>query len=105
MADYIISILRSNPFVVMSWGFHNAIAIENGIAFMVQGYLFTGRVEVVYDEGQDLFTVRLRNADGTVKKEQDGIYSDGVLSTIDELVEKAPNYEERVRRDYGFLSR
>ena len=104
MANYILSILKSQIFVVMSWGFHNARVIENGLAFYVQGYLHTGRVEVVYDEGWDLFTVRTIKANGSVKEHVEGIYLDGLVDCIDRLVEYCPNYKERVRTDYGLLN-
>ena len=74
LAKYILSILRTELMVVLSWGFHGAKVIENGISFLVQGYKHTGRVEVVYDEGWDLFNVRIINRDGTLKEEQEGIF-------------------------------
>ena len=104
MAQYILSILRMQLMVVFSWGFHSAYAIENGLAFFVNGYLHKGKVEVVYDEGWDLFTVRTINGDGTVKEQQEGVYIDGLVAAIDAMVEKCPDYKERVRKDYG-LSR
>ena len=101
MSQYILSILRMQLIVVFSWGFHSAYAIENGLAFFVNGYLHKGKVGVVYDEGWDLFTVRTINGDGTVKEQQEGVYIDGLVTTIDAMVEKCPNYKERVRKDYG----
>lgn len=68
LANYILSILRTQICVVMSWGFHGAFVIENGLGFFVQGYLHKGRVEVIYDEGWDLFTVRTVKSDGGVKE-------------------------------------
>lgn len=100
MAKYILSIFKNYISIVLSWGFHKPIAIENGIRFNVEGYLFTGQVEVLYDEGYDLFNIRLLNPNGSVKTEQDGIYLDGLVDTIDKLVEYCPNYEERVRKTY-----
>lgn len=82
---------------------HNAVAIENGLRFTVNGYLHQGKVEVLYDEGYDLFRVRLLNPDGSVKTEQDGIYIDGLVSTIDGLVERCENYKERVTKGYGLI--
>lgn len=79
------------------------MSIENGLSFKVQGYKHTGRVEVLYDEGADLFTVRIINRDGTLKDQQDGIYVDGLVETIDNLVEKTDDYRERVRRDYSIV--
>lgn len=101
MAKYILAILRSQLMVVLSWGFHAATAIENGLAFQVQGFKHTGRVEVIYDEGWDLFTVRTINQDGTVKEQNEGVYVDGLVDTIDEMVERTPDYASRVRKQYG----
>ena len=104
MAKYILNILRTELMIMFSCGFHSAYAIENGLGFYVTGYIHKGKVEVVYDEGWDLFIVRTINRDGTVKEQQDGIYADCLVSTIDAMVEKCPNYKERVKKDYG-LSR
>lgn len=101
MAKYILAILRSQLMVVFSWGFHAATAIENGLAFQVQGFKHTGRVEVLYDDGWDLFTVKTINQDGTVKEQNEGIYVDGLIDTIDEMVERTPDYATRVRNQYG----
>ena len=101
MAQYILSILRTQLMIVFSWGFNNARVIENGLAFYVQGYKHTGRVEVVYDEGWDLFNVRTINKDGSVKEQQEGIYADGLVDCIDRLVEKTNDYASRVRETYG----
>ena len=101
MAKYILAILRSRLMIVFSWGFHNATVIENGIAFQVQGYKHTGRVEVIYDEGWDLFNVRTINQDGTIKEQQEGIYADGLVDCIDRMVEKTDDYTARVRNQYG----
>ena len=101
MARYILSILRTELMIMLSWGFHSAYALENGLGFYVNGYLHQGKVEVEYDEGWDLFIVRTINRDGTVKEQQEGIYADGLVSTIDAMVEKCPNYKNRVMKDYG----
>lgn len=100
MAYYIISIFKHYISIVLSWGFHNPVAIENGLRFSVQGYLHTGKVEVLYDEGWDLFTVRILNPDGSTKKEIEGVYIDGLVSTIDSEVEKCHNYASRVKKQY-----
>ena len=100
IAKYILSILRYYPAIVMSWGFHHAVAIENGIRFNVQGYLHTGKVEVLYDEGYDLFTVRLLNPDGSVKQTEDGVYLDCLVNVIDGMVERCENYSQKVKETY-----
>ena len=101
MANYIIEILKHYIITVMSWGFHKPMAIENGLRFNVQGFLHTGTVEVLYDEGYDLFTVRALNADGSVKAIQDGVYLDGLVSVIDGMVERTDDYAARVKKQYG----
>ena len=101
IAEYIIKVLRTQVVVVMSWGLHDAKAIEDGLAFQVQGFKFTGRVEVVYDEGWDLFDIRLINEDGSVKEQVEGVFVDGIISTIDNLVEHTSDYKVRVKRAYS----
>ena len=101
MAQYIISIFKYYLHIVFSWGFSNPQPIQNGLRFHVQGYIHTGLVEVIYDEGYDLFQVRTLNRNGSVREERDGIYLDGLVDTIDRMVEKVPDYEKRVRQAYG----
>ena len=101
IAEYILRVLRAQIVLVMSWGFHNAKAIENGIAFNVEGFIFQGRVEIVYDEGWDLFDIRLVNEDGSIKDEAQGVFVDGIVSTIDNMVEHTSDYKERVKKEYS----
>ena len=97
MADYIISILRTKLMIVFSWGFHSASAIENGLKFSVNGYKYQGEVVVTYNEGTDLFDVKL-TATG---KEIDGIYADNLVNVIDTQIEYCDNYEEKVKETYN----
>lgn len=101
MAKYILSILRSQVGIVMSWGFHKAFALQDGLGFRVQGFLFTGIVRVHYDEGSDTFNVRLERRDGSLYKERQDVYFDELVNVIDGLVERCPDYENRVRQEYG----
>ncbi|MBR1596091.1 MAG: hypothetical protein IJ665_05300, partial [Phocaeicola sp.] len=66
IAGYILSIFRTNPFVVMSWGINPAsiIIVEVGVKFHVQGFIHTGYVQVVLNEGEDLFEVTLISEEG-----------------------------------------
>ena len=86
--------------VVLSWGFNSPIAIADGLRFKVQGFKFTGTVEVIYNEGTDLFNVHLSN--GTVVA--DG-YVDSLVEVIDGLVERTNDYKERVKKEYGLINR
>ena len=65
IAGYILSIFRTNPFVVMSWGINPAsiTIVEVGVKFHVQGFIHTGFVQVVLNEGEDLFEVTLISED------------------------------------------
>ena len=105
MARYILRILRSQLMVMLSWGFHSAVTIENGFAFFVNGYLHKGKVEVVYDEGCDLFTVRTIKRDGSVKQQEEGVYLDCLVNVIDTMVERCPDYKERAKKDYGISNK
>ena len=87
MAKYILSIFRTQPMIVFSWGFHGAYAISNGLLFSVNGYLHQGDVEVRYDEGADLFVVNTLNEDGSIKQQESDVYLDCLVNVIDKMVE------------------
>ena len=87
MAKYILSILRAQPIIVFSWGFHNAYPIHNGLRFKVNGYLHQGEVEVRYNEGADLFVVNTLNEDGSIKQQEADIYLDCLVNVMDRMVE------------------
>ena len=101
MANYILRILKSRIFIILSWGFNSPIRLENGLKFKVQGYIHSGWVEVLYNEGSDLFDVSLLNPDGTVKKRETDVYLDCLVDTIDGMVERTPDYRDRVKEEYG----
>ena len=82
----------------MSWGYHNAIAIENGIVFLVSGFIFKGWVKVVYVEGLDTFTVSLINRKGTTVKTIEDVYFDNLVSTIDYNVETKCDQTEKYKK-------
>ena len=103
MGQYIISIFKHYLPIVFSWGLHNPVAIDNGLRFSVEGYLHTGKVEVIYDEGYDTFIVRTLKKDGTTKKEVQDVYIDGLVDVIDRMVERCDGYEDRVKEDYGLI--
>ena len=98
MAEYIMTILRSQLVVVFSWGFHHPVALPNnkGLRFQVQGFKYQGGVEVIYNEGRDLFEVSL--SDGTCIED---VYLDNLVAVIDGLVERCDRYQERVTKEYN----
>ena len=97
MAKYILQILRMQIFVVMSWGFYAPVAIENGLRFNVNGFKYTGIVEVVYNAGKDLFEVHIC---GTGEIVED-VYLDNLVEVIDSRVENVENYTEVVNSTYN----
>lgn len=101
-AKYIMSILKTQLMIVWSWGFHNPIAVENGLRFKVQGFKFRGVVEVVYDEGSDLFNITFIKRNKVVKS-INGVFFDMIVSTIDNAVEKTSDYKERVKETYSLM--
>jgi hypothetical protein len=97
MAKYILQILITQPIIVFSWGFNTPIAIANGLRFKVQGFKFSGTVEIVYNEGSDLFDVKLIK-DGNVVELVEGVYFDSLINVIDCRVEKVADYKQRVQK-------
>lgn len=102
MAEYILSLLRSQLMIMWSWGFNSPTRLSDnrGLAFKVQGFKYKGWVEVIYEEGLDTFTVVLKK---TGKKVED-VYFDELVNVIDSLVERTDDYEERVNKEYGFTA-
>lgn len=102
MAEYILSILRSQLVIMWSWGFNSPTRLSDnrGLAFKVQGFKYKGWVEVIYEEGLDTFTVVLKQTGHSVED----VYFDELVSVIDNLVERTDNYEERVNEEYGFTA-
>ena len=98
MAKYIMSILKTQLMVVWSWGFHNPVALPNneGLRFNVQGFKFKGLVEVRYNEGWDLFDVNFIKG-GKVIETFEGVYFDGLVETVDDYVERVPDYDKKVQ--------
>lgn len=97
MAEYILQILRSQLRVVFSWGFHHPTALPNdrGLAFIVDGFLYKGNVEVVYNDALDVFEIRL--GDGRIEAM---VYCDNLVSVIDGMVERCEKYKVRVKQEY-----
>ena len=106
IANYIFSIFRTNPFVVMSWGINPAsiTIVEVGVKFHVQGFIHTGFVQVVLNEGEDLFEVTLISEDGETLKTIEHIFVDNLICVIDDAVEKCENYQERISQEYGIIT-
>lgn len=98
MAEYILQILRSRLMVVFSWGFHRPTALPDnrGLAFQVEGFKYTGTINVIYNEGTDLFEVHLE--DGRIEED---VYLDQLVNIIDGMVERCDNYDKRISDAYS----
>ena len=64
LAGYIWSILKTQPVIVMSWGvdMDTIKPVKGGLEFHVQRFKHTGMVQIILDEGKDLFEVHLLTA-------------------------------------------
>ena len=106
IAGYILSIFRTNPFVVMSWGINPASieVVDLGMKFHVQGFKHKGFVQVVLNEGEDLFEVTLISEEGETLKTIEHIFVDNLIPIIDDAVEKTEEYEKRISQEYGIFT-
>ena len=106
MAGYILSIFRTNPFVVMSWGINPASieVVDLGVKFHAQGFKHKGFVQVVLNEGEDLFEVTLFSEEGETVNTIEHIFVDNLIPIIDDAVEKCENYEKRISQEYGIFT-
>ena len=105
LAGYIWSILKTQPVIVMSWGvdMDTIKPVKGGLEFHVQGFKHTGMVQIVLDEGKDLFEVHLIPDSEGEKNVIEDVYFDMLVSVIDENVEKTDNYEKRISEEYGTI--
>ena len=106
MAGYILSIFRTNPFVVMSWGINPASieVVDLGVKFHAQGFKHKGFVQVVLNEGEDLFEVTIMSEEGETLNTIEHIFVDNLIPIIDDAVEKCENYEERISQEYQIFT-
>lgn len=103
LANYILSILRTDLNIVWSWGFNSPKPTQNGLAFKVQGFLHKGWVTIIYNEGTDLFDIKLLSNQLKEVKSIEGIYVDQLIYVIDDIVECCDNYEQKVKEKYSLL--
>ena len=105
MAKYIMSILRTQLMIMWSWGAAKFMALPNneGLIFHVQGYKFNGWVKVIYNEEADLFSIHYLTNKMKEVEEQQGIYLDMLVETIDSTIEKTADYQQRVKQQYALV--
>ena len=78
-------------------------AIEREMKFHVQGFRHTGMVQVILDEGKDLFEIHLIPDSEGERKIIEDVYFDMLVSVIDENVEKTDDYEKRISEEHGII--
>lgn len=105
LARYIWSILKTQIAVFMSWGVDpkSIKVIGGGIEFHCQGFKHTRKVQVVLDEGKDLFEIHLISENGELVKTVEDVYLDNLVYVIDENVEKTDDYEKRISETYNIV--
>lgn len=103
MANYILAILRTSQNIVWSCVFNSPKPLDNGLTFNVQGFLHKGWVSVEYNEGSDLFDIKLLTDQLKEVKSIEGIYVDQLIDVIDDTVECCDNYDQKVKDEYPFL--
>jgi len=102
MSKYIYRILLTQPTILMSWGFSSPIVIKQGLKFSVNGFILQGKVQIIYNEGADLFDLTFFTEENQILNTLTGVYIDELVDTIDRHVERVDNYNERVNQEYGF---
>jgi hypothetical protein len=101
MANYIISIFKTNLPMIMSWGYNSPVALKNGLRFSVNGFKHKGNVAVIYDEGLDLFNIEILTFENEVIDTINGVYFDQLIEVIDNRVELVENYDQTVKDEYS----
>lgn len=105
LTRYIWSILKTQITIFMSWGVdpESMKVIEGGLEFHCQGFKHTGKVQIVLDEGKDLFEVHLISENGEKIKTIEDVFLDNLVSVIDENIEKTEDYEKRISEEYHII--
>ncbi|MBQ2187594.1 MAG: hypothetical protein II401_03410 [Bacteroidales bacterium] len=106
IAEYIWKILKIQQMKVWSWGVDpdSVKTITCGTEFHVQGFLMTGTVRILYDEGMDLFNLEFQPDENMTEPEKvEGVYFDSLVDTIDSHVEYDANYQENIEKTYTIV--
>ena len=107
LAKYIWSILKTQITIFMSWGIEpkSMKVIDGGLEFECNGFKHKGKVQIVLDEGKDLFEVHLISEKGEKVKTIEDVFLDNLISVVDENIEKTEDYKERICREYGITEK
>ena len=98
MTSYILNCLTREKWIVFSWGFNSPVAINNGLQFNVNGFIFKGIVQVIYNEGTDLFDLNfIKNNVALIPIPNVSIVE--LIEVLDDQIERVDNYNERVKKE------
>ena len=105
LAGYIWSILKTQPVIVMSWGvdMDTIKPVKGGLEFHVQGFKHTGMVQIILDEGKDLFEIHLIPDSEGEKNVIEDVYLDMLDSIIEENLKQTDDYEKRISDTYDII--
>ena len=106
MANYIMNILKSQPYVMMSWGVNpNTVkTITRGLQFHVQGFKVKGTVKITYMPIPDLFRIDIFPDNDTPPIIYKEVFLDQLVSLIDEAVERTDDYQKRICEELGIVT-
>lgn len=94
-ANYVFSVLMSQPNIVMCWGATRFSGCEyknmRALRFIVNGYIHKGLVYICYNEGLDLFEIYLADLEGNKTDEMQLVYFDMLVDCVDGMVETKNN--------------
>ena len=105
LAGYIWSILKTQSVIVMSWGvdMDTIKPVKGGLEFHVQRFKHTGMVQIILDEGKDLFEIHLIPDSEGEKNVIEDVYLDMLVSVTDRNVEKTDDYEKKIFEEYRII--
>lgn len=86
IGDYILDALNTKTCVFQSWAPDNIRKLDDGLEFSVSGFLHTGKVRILYNEGMDDFTVFIMKDDEIIDR-TDFVYVDELMNLVDSKVE------------------
>ena len=77
--------------------------VKGGLEFHVQGFKHTGMVQIILDEGKDLFEIHLIPDSEGERKIIEDVYLDMLVSVMDRNIEKTDDYEKRISDTYDII--
>lgn len=88
---------NSGIVLMMCWGYRQPVIVRKtdadgfdqfGVAFKVSGRFLKGTVEVILDQGMDMYNIYFRNLRGREVYKVEGVFFDDLTRIIDSVIEK-----------------